>query len=709
MMYKYYSLCISTYNEAINQISTTWRVADFDLEGNYFTEALFNYREREGIELEDYKPLRIFGKRDSFSYLIPEVRCWQVEEGEHSPRILSESEKGLIPLELIFVPEIDPVTEKNDDEIRKQLYSGITIPDYTAEQFLLVVHTYLESYIALVLKMEDFTFSNNKLYLKKTAENLNQNKDTLKVFVGKNDIFNTDSVFEKTSERAKFSNRKFFKYTDFVAEEEEIFQYRELRDYAPAFMNYYLKSKKNVLELTKKESQKLIEIVCNGLSQQDEIEKFFETSEYACGDLEDIFSDLQMDIRTLYLESDLLEKIIENCIFRDPEVEAKCVLEGKKLWMAEHNDEILLAKQEMEKLVKDKKAITHEIHCLNNDAEKIKQKNDNLISKKEKLEQDIGILEENNNKITQRTQETLHTFQNDLVQLATISSFSSFSSSNTEHSDPFYYAEGTVLNNTEAMEEIEDLSDFSEELEENLLNYGLDPEFSFHYTEFILTSIACHKQFIVCGGYAVEIANALSLLVQGTTTDQIFLENQATSISSVVTKIQDTPSQVVVVHNGLSTYSEALFLPLVTQCPNKVIFFSCEDDDVYSSFPHHWGKYVSFLFPDLLWGEASAEQLHTSSVVLSMLFSSKECAETKGRKSKFAQLHGCLTEKNLKILNVLFLKRKQLFNGDTISFPFVQMIEFLLAEQTEDFTDFLETTQMTVSEKRLFQRVTHEE
>lgn len=694
MEYKRCSLCISSCESNNFQSNNfTWRLADF----NFHTQCFENvqYLSPDWPDMDTYSPKRIYAPPHTIKQMKADVRYWDAFESDRLPLIRSDLATDIIPFELIFAPELKTISEISVEEVQGILFLGITLPEYVGEQFCLVLQNKSDLFEVLVCDINDFSLVDGKYRIKKLIHDLITTKTHLPLEqINKFDVFYSSASEISTREDESISGRLFYRRLDFEFSGKR-FPMRKPEHYAPAYINKYLATKKDVLDLTKRETQKLSDSILVALKSQEEIQGFYDGLDLDQDEMLFSFEQLADEIRNLYLEQDMLSRIVERCLLADPKVYEKCVEVAESQWLLNNKEMKTQAMEELELIKKEQKQVTHELHLLKDDVQKTKKYHESLLQKKEQLHLEAKILEGKNDDIRTNIVAELKDFQDDIVHLAAMTAFSSPSVKNTGRD--FLWIEGARRGNSP--EEISSISDFSEELDENLRTLGMKPDISFDYSEFITSAILTENHFIVCGGCGENIANSLSYLLDSQSAGRIFLDN--TSISSFHSQIQSVKNHVIIIYNALNTFNEGLFLSAVKLCLNKVLFFVCEDRQTYEQFPVHWGNYAIFLFPEEFCFAENDNEVSSSEFDLNNATYEKEKEEVAKNKDLRKMKRLLSTRPYLRIESLCNMS-KDLFTSAPLSIPFLQHLRFICKEQEADFNLFLSESSADTSIKEKF-------
>ncbi|WP_312645440.1 hypothetical protein [Hydrogenoanaerobacterium sp.] len=610
MMNKY-SLCIAEidYNthEVRNKVN---RIADFDIEDNCFFCA--EYSGWEEKDIDNYYPRHVRAFASTLKPYVAEVRRWRTVSGTNIhtglPYINTESESAKQqPIEVIFLSEIDLDKHNSDNEIRTLLQNGIEIPFYTSEDFLIVINKSSDMYESISFSKRNFqSIPNTNTYkIQKHCADMLKTTHYVGLFnIYQDDIVDTSACDIFNAEGQRMPIRYFFKYLQ-LGRAERNFPLRTPEDYSKAYISKYIKNNKEILKVSKSDAQKWITMIEEAFSNSKEITAFFENTGFKMSDIEYSLRHVSSEVKDFYLKLDDFSNIVSAALSNDPDVMAICREEIKNQWLAEQDDfknEII---SQMNSLKKD-------LSELENNKVRLDQMIAEHNAKKERLEttcEELCLknkeLEENAESIAAKTTEQLKRFQSDMVELATLSGLSNVNNSTT--GTPYIAEPKLKLKMSES--EIDDISCFVDDLQDNLIAYGLQNDYSYDFALFITATISLGKNIIVCGSKSMAVGCAISLLIEG---GQAPVEIQFpmgwNDVDKTIGLINKSNRRTFVIHGSLDTVNTSMISSISKYCPEKIVLFSCEDSDVLNLIPRYLSNYVTFIATDSVWGTESESE-----------------------------------------------------------------------------------------------------
>lgn len=587
------------------------RIADFDTVNDSFIPA--KYSDWYKKDIENYNPHKIRAFANTLTPYIPEIRSWHTISGINShtgePFINTESNfTGQHPIEILFLSDIDLDKHNSDSEIRSILQKGIEIPPYTTDEFLIVTNKSNNVFESLLCNKKTFqNISNSNTFrVEKHCTDMFRTIHHIKLYTfNEFDMLDTSvcSIFD--AEGQQMPIRYFHKHLTLGREERKFFL-RNPEDYAKSYISKYIKNNKEILKITKSEAQKWVTMIEEAFSNSCEIDSFFDQTGFKTSDVEYALRHVSNEVKEFYLQDDDFFKIISANLSEDPDLVKLCKEEIKKQWLVEQDD--------------FKKEILSQIDTLQDDLSELEEnkshieqtideciiKRDELMAICEKLQGQNEELEKKSDNITIKTAQQLKRFQNDIVELATLSGFCN--TSTVETAQP--YIVQTAINSPMCKSEIEDIDCFIDDLQDNLITYGLKNEYSYDYALFITAAMVIQKNIVVCGSKSNEIGNAVSLLMQnGKSPVEIQLPLGWNNIGKIIEIINNSDNEVFIIHGALDTINTSILSSVSKYCIGKTVFFSCEDPDTFNIIPRQLGNYVAFISTDSAWGIASEDDL----------------------------------------------------------------------------------------------------
>jgi len=597
-----YSLCIAEMDYNTHEIRN---------KVNRIIPAEYSYWDEN--EIENYNPHQIRALPNTLTPYMPEIRSWRTFSGVNSntgePYVNTESNStNQQPIEILFLSDIDLGKHNSDSEVRSLLQDEINISPSITDDFFIVINKSGNVYEALLCNRKIFqNMSHSNIY--KIQKHCTDMLKTIH-YVGlytfqEDDIVDTSTCDIFNSEGQKMPVRYFHKNLTLGREERKFFL-RNPEDYAKAYISKYMKNNKEILKITKSEAQKRVTMIEEAFSNSCEIHSFFDQTGFKMSDVEYALRHVSNEVKEFYLQDDDFSKIISAILSEDPDVVKLCKEEIKKQWLVEKND--------------FKKEILSQIDTLQNDLSELEEnkshieqtideciiKRDELMAICEKLQGQNEELEKKSDNITIKTAQQLKRFQNDIVELATLSGFCNTSTVDTAQP----YIVQTAINSPMCKSEIEDIDCFIDDLQDNLITYGLQNEYSYDYALFITAAMVIQKNIVVCGSKSNEMGNAVSLLMQnGKSPVEIQLPLGWNNIGKIIEIINNSDNEVFIIHGALDTINTSIISSVSKYCIGKTVFFSCEDPDTFNIIPRQLGNYAAFISTDSAWGIASQDDL----------------------------------------------------------------------------------------------------
>ncbi|MEG1177706.1 MAG: hypothetical protein RSE40_03620 [Hydrogenoanaerobacterium sp.] len=607
-----YSLCIAEidYNthEVRNKVN---RIADLDMENKCFSCA--EYDDWEEKDIDNYDPRHVRAFASTLKPYVAEVRSWRTISGTNLhtglPYINTESDPTeQQPIEVLFLSDIDLDNHNSDSEIRALLQKGIEIPLYTTDDFLIIINRSSDMYESIFCSKRNFQcISNTNIYIiQKHCTDMLKTTHCVGLYnFYQEDIVDTSACNIFNAEGQKMPIRYFFKYLQ-LGRAERNFPFRTPEDYSKAYISKYIKNNKEILKISKSDARKWTTMIEEALSNSMEITTFFENTGFKMSDIEYSLRRVSSEVKEFYLQIDDFSNIVSAALSNDPDVMEICKEEIKNQWLAEQDDFKNKIISQINALKKDLSTLKHDEVGLNQTITEHIANKENLEAICEELRLKNKGLEEKSESIAIRIAEQLKRFQSDIVELAALSGFANANTNAT--GTPYIALPELQLKMSE--NEIDDISCFVDDLQDNLIAYGLQNDYSYDFALFITATISLKKNIIVCGSKSVPVGSAISLLIEGGQAPvEIQLPMGWNDVDKIIRLLNASDRRVFVVHGSLDTVNTSLISSISKYCLDKIVLFSCEDSDVLNLIPRYLGNYVTFIATDSVWDMESEDDL----------------------------------------------------------------------------------------------------
>lgn len=690
-----YSLCIAELDYNTNELrNKVCRIADFDFDNQCLVDAKYNDWEEER-SLENFNPRHISALTETLTPYKAEIRSWQPVNRKYASTgegyIKAESDSlGVFPIEILKIPQIDLEIHNSDSDIRAILQNGISITEYTSDNFFIVLNKSNDTYEVLLCNRKDFqNTANSEIYkIQKHCQDMLRTVHSLNLhIITENEIFNTEHCTMFVEQGRKAPTRYFYKYLVINRAERKFFL-RNPEDYAKAYISKYIKNKKDILKISKADAQKWSAMIDNALTNKSELEMFFDETGFKDSDVEQAFRSLSNEIKELYLQDDAFSQIVERSLLKDPAVFERCKDEAKKIWLSKQDtekDKVIaetqIFKRELQLARAQKESLSEELDKLNSEVER-------LLTECKELESKSNLLETKRSKILEDIQSELKRFQEDVVSLAAASALTTSNSDVTARLPLPIFSQSTIDRNI-SNSEINEINDFIDDLQDNLITYGMINEYSYDFSLLVVSAMLAKKHIIVCGNQADEVANSISLLVNKELAQQIFLPTGYTDINKLISSINQSQSDVFVVYNALDTFSDGLFLSLAKCCKDKFLVFSCPASETYRHLPSYWSNYAVFFYTDFVWGLPTKDDFRCG--VFDILGKKQLYKIEKGEFLLQVEDSRLITRVQINTLtNLESICRSLNSNADMTSFPILCNMCTSLRDEKEAFFEIVE-------------------
>lgn len=677
-----HSLCIPGFNYAENKIdSKLWRIADYSPETREFYEAV--YTEKGANE---FLPIKIYAKKKDIETYNAEIFSWSVNENN----IVESSKYKEKPIEIIKLENSLLKQHNSDITIREILYKGIKVHPYLSDEFLLVVNEDNDTYDVLLCNKKMFAnYNSDLLFVQRMCEDISKIIHTVNLYtINKLDLIDTERVRIKYSQDEDADIRFFYRKLDLPTVIRKLYL-REPSNYSRAFVSKYTKINKGILKVSNSDIKKLLFIIETALNDRKEIESFFKETEFQLLDVEYAMKQLSDEIIEIFMKDNEFLQIVENNINSSPKIRDEYLKQAKNIWIEEQNElkfiieeNIELCKSELDKYENELTQTTRKLEEENTEIISLLNEKNELIAECDKAKKDIE-------KLKIDAQLEISNFQENILKLASITAFTDINQNRDSNS--YIHIKGEDLVGDTSIY-ADNLEDFISDLSDNLSTYGINKNYSYGLASFIVSNIIAKKQIIVCGGKSEIIANSLSGLICKKTADQMILSVGSVDILAIVNKIKEMEAKVVLLYCFLETYNESIFLSIVKLCPDKIIIFSCEDEQTYSNLPIHWCQYVSYISPIKVFSCPNKGELLLGEFDVKIFETVTDCVDVKSNIRKFLKPILSRDLLNMYQLQSTYeISEKYSKIGDDIVHIKFNLIENIMLSNSEiDIKDFID-------------------
>ncbi len=583
MTKEHFSLCIPSYNFEENKVdSQIWRIADFLPDEGKIIPAPYTK-----IGDKEFLPRRIYAQPTTTIPYKPSIFCWTVDDN----RRIDSDNLNISPIEVIIPEKNFQTATKTDNDVREFLYHGFDIHEHISDEFFLIITEKPNYYHALKLKRR-FSADNNKQFfrIERTCQNIQLVIHTVEVVIlEKKYLLDTSDCFIIEHQNQIANTRYFYSFLS-PPPPIRMFHVREAQDYLKAFLSKYIKINSETLSLTKKDRQKVINVVDLAINDKNELADFFKETGYTLQDLESSTTNLSSELKELLSGEYNFIKFMKDIFESDPELQKKYTEIAKEIWLTQSDENRQRLKTEQELELKKLEKLTAQSTLVIKEHNTYHTKLEELKKIQETKELLLCKLEKQVSEVEQKIASSIKCFQEDLVHLASFTAFTNTRATSDQATNSGFVCQpGENLKNDD--ETADTIIDLTEDFQQNLILSGIDREFAYALSKILISLYVINKN-IILDGNPCEIADAFAALIDGKKADKIFFTNMLIDLDLLSKQINNLTSNIILIYGALDTYNEKILINLSLLCPNKTIFFACEDMEIFNSLPSHWDKYA---------------------------------------------------------------------------------------------------------------------
>lgn len=614
-----YSL-VAAY-ETIHGERWYYRLADYDtytkklVEAEYITD-----------QIDEYEPVNLYSKENKELYKTV-IKKWQYDINDIKKQYIKENDrfKGKV-YEISFLEKDIENKEFDESYIRKVLNAGFYVDYEVNNEFLLIVGNKNNKYVVLECQKNKFKQKTKKdangeyiyYYIEKNDNDLAHALTFLNMYYIPHDsiIFTTNLLDHPYTKNVIEIERYFYEELKLPTTQSK-FLVRDSNEYTIGFFSKYFKNKKDIFELTNKERSKFISIIGDIRNNEKELEEYFSQTGYdketAKVAVENI---IEKVIENLKNDSEF-ESILLYSLLNDKDVYSDCMDQVKKDWESsqdyqvrkkqidyELSEYIYNANNKKDEILKELELYNEELIHMQNQKDSIIKEIANLNLQKQNVENIVLEGQEKEKNINESISKKLKDFKEDVVTIVTemglIDSLnkqkdsSTISVSNKDYEGYIHTRARDVYENKyHDKVEIFDYDDFVDYFIDNLTIHFEKEKQTIIVASFIATLIN-HKK-IITSEYTGEIlADSLSKIIDGTTTEKYYITNTDIDVKRLFNSISNTDNTVIYIDGLLNTYNEILVKTIVKLFRKKIIIFGCDDNIIDSLSPSIW-NYATYI------------------------------------------------------------------------------------------------------------------
>lgn len=568
-----YSLCI-VYSGNNGQ-NLSYRIADYYPDNGVFREASYTDK------YEDYNvflPTIIGANPDELVFGAACIRKWKPKDDDDKKQ-WSYSYDSMPIFEILVNREILEATDQ--ETVINILTTGIDIPWYIDNNFLLPISKIGSDYEMILCSKRDFISKGGRFAINTSVSDMLHTTHCYDKYKINREEWVDNNLLRRILNNADVVNetRCFYAY-DNLPPSCGIFIPRSVDMYITAFLKWYCRRERSRLGITKRDSDKLIELMEFASDSDKELFDYLKNAPFEKEDIVDALNRRENQIRDFFRGNPDFDKVIKQVLIDNPDLYEKCISVVTNRWMesesALRNEELkktqmaVTKRKELEEKAYELSEKLQDLH------EEVAAQQEELNTFKEKIEEAKACKE----KISSEIRTQLKGFETDIVQTiktmgivdywdeakqsvsknATV--IQSFRTHQAECGIQTYGADSNAV------------EDFYEDLADNLCIWFENP------SDIAAVIIACFTNrlgIIVSEAVGINVAIAYSMLVDGTTPLQVEVSQEDESIFEVADAINSYYGRTIYIQGLIDSFKEPAVGSLMRLCPEKNIFFSVSD------------------------------------------------------------------------------------------------------------------------------------
>ncbi len=566
-----YSLCI-TYQGNRGQ-NIAYRIADYNPVVKMFSEA--DYTDKYAEDYREYQPTIIGANPLELVFEEAGVRRWKPQE-ENDHRQYSYTYNDVQVYEVIKDTKL--IAAKNKEDLVEALCKGITIPPSVQGEFFLIIGDVGSQYEAIICSKKDFNASGDRYALNYNVDDMLHTTHSFDTYmIKKSDIITNSYLRDILNIDSVTSLRFFYKYT-YLPERKGLFVPRNPEAYVNAYLKWFCKKADSKVEFTRKEVDRLVDLLSVSVENEATIETFFKDAPFSKDEIAMTLMRHSDTVNSFFAKDDSTDNALANIVVQNPGLFEKCIRLVENKWLAESSE---LREKEEEKLRQIKSAQENHEQIITaletEESEKKRQINDlqcHLMEVRGLVEQ----AEVQKKNIKKEIAECAERFEKDIVNFMKIEGVFRYNSNSSPQSvetasktsDRYTVSDICLRKEVIETETPEGLYEFLDDLTDNI-SIWFD-----HAHEIAITVLAIifqRKAAIVANSYGHELASAVALLMDGKPPRNYSMATNMEAVFETAKAINLSEEKNIYVSGILDTFFEMAIPTLLQLCPNKVFWF----------------------------------------------------------------------------------------------------------------------------------------
>ena len=568
-----YSLCIVyTGNNGQN---LSYRIADYYPGKGVFEEASYTDKyEYYNVFL----PTIIGANPEELELGSACIRKWKPKE-EDDKKQWSYSYDSTSIYEILINRDI--LEAPDQETVINILASGIDIPWYIDNNFLLPISKNGSDYDMILCSKRDFVLKGGQHAINTSVSDMLHTTHCYnKYTINKNDWIDNNLLKRILNSTDGITETRYFYAYDNLPTACGFFIPRTADMYISAFLKWYCRKERSRLNITKRESDKLIELMNFASDNDKELFDYLKNAPFSKDEIVDALNQRMVQVGDFLREIPDVDAVIKQVLNDNPDLFEKCITVVTDRWM---ESESALRKEELDRT---QKAVSRRIE-LEEKADDLEKELQNLrnevVSQQEELNafkkeaEEAKVCKE---KITTEIKTQLEGFEDDVVQIiktmGIVDYWDGSKQGGSQNSSPIqsfriYQTECRIQTYETDPDTVEELY---EDLADNLSIWFENPS---DIAAFVIACFTNKLGIIVPEAIGSHVAVAYSMMVDGTTPLNVEITQNSDSIFAVADAINGYNKRTIYIQGLIDGFKEPLVGALMRLCPEKDIFFSFGD------------------------------------------------------------------------------------------------------------------------------------
>ncbi len=573
-----YSLCIVYTGNNGQNIS--YRIADYFPEDGHFDEAYYTDRYDDS---DEFHPTIIGANPEELELGKACVRKWKPQEHDDR-RQWSYSYNAVDVYEILLDRNI--LDAADEEECIEILSSGIDIPWYINNNFLLPISQNDRDYEMILCSKKDFVLKGAKYGINSSVSDmLHTTHQFNKYRVRKRDLINNSLLRRTINNTDLISEKRTFYAFDKLPTTSGVFVPRSADAYITAFLKWYCRREKARLDITKKDVDKLLELLDLASDSETELESYLKTAPFEREEIAEALAKREVLVEDFLRGNPELNKVISQVLKDSPDLYAECVHVAESVWLER---ESALREAELKKTQDAiSKRISSEEEAVRA-SQNLQKLCESITSHQEELNVIVKEIEKSTaekKQLSDEIESQLKGFEKDIVQTMKSAGIYKFLGESGERTN----ANRSNIRSCRAFQteceieiyetDSESVEDLYEDLADNLSIWFDTP------SDIAALLLACFTNklgILVPASIGLNVAMAYSMLMDGSMPLQIEMTQDKNTVFEAADIINSSNIRTVYIEGIIDSFREPEVGMLMRLCPGKNLFFSVGDSQALS-------------------------------------------------------------------------------------------------------------------------------